>query len=616
MAKSKKSNSDTSKRKIIKKSSEKKTIEQTLNFPDKENTAMTTVEESMTEVAKGPKKSSKELVIAEIKKELTEAFVKQAVSIEESSKGFTLNEPVYLQIHVGNIYSIFGSGIILPAKYIKNRAFHDSQSFEQEYLLLTNGVFSIENDSTALLELNMLNNEFSDLKIFGGVAYLDKPISISRIKRICVANERVKKEIISTALVNDGGIIPDDLVVPSLPDKLFRVQFEKPDFKGDCEDYTNKITQHNKVLGTLAFLKNYAILLSEKSNTAVTYPEHYFYALQSLNDAQPLQVPSNERAVTFYSQLFRLQNGIDNASLKWIFDRVNTAKNFNDEDIRDFGSVFLNTITSKEAFNPVKELLNNLRLSLERKKTIKDILQLPGADKFTLYLFAFLRVYGNTSTEEKSISRIDVPEYVSQSYGEFVFATLGYFYGYSTLRNFEDKLAVRDSVFLDVLNISKRLSIKFELTTMLDYIVIESVYSNVFIRTGRNVKTDFLESDSIKQEWVKKQIKVPDNYTYRVEEIFGKQIYQINRKLISSELEALMDKLPLEIPIISDLGVFCYRNKIPYHFINMGDLFRGNRLQHFIYFKKEDLKDAVVSKKISAQDLKHRIESSISAKEI
>lgn len=615
MAKAKKTNSDVPKKKSGNKKKSTTPIEPTFDFQEKDNTTMTLAEEELPTIVQNRPTSKSEAIDEKII-DTTNVGNLSYSSQQSSGRQFNVDEPVYLQIHVGNIYSIFGNALILPSKYVKNRAFHDPQTLEEDYLLLTNSFISAEDENTALLELNLLNDESKELIISDGVAFMEKPISISRIKRIHVKSEKVKKEVISTALVNDGGIIPEALIVAHFPINNVRVLLGKPERSKELVDYSDKIARYNRILGALTYLRNYSLLVSEKAGIASTLPEHFFFALQSLNAAHPLQLVRSEKTVIFYSQLFGLQAGIENMPIKWLFDRVNINKNFNDEDIKDFGSVFLNSMSSKESFNSAKEILNSLRLSLERKRVLKDILQLPGTDKFALYLFAFLRIYGNASTEEKSIARLDIPDYVSLMYGEFVFGILGYFYGYATLRNFDEKLNIRDSVFQEILTTTKRLAIKFELTTMLDYIVLESVYSNVFIKPSPYIKSDFLESDSIKQEWVKRQAKLPGNYDYKVDDIFGKQVYRISRKPVLNELDVLLDKLPLEIPVISDLGVFCFFNKLPYHFINLGDLFRENRLRYFMYFKKEDIKEAAIKRKLSVVELQNRIEASFVAKQL
>lgn len=614
MAKAKKIKNDAPKKKSVNKKKTSITVEPTFDFSDNIKTSMNLAKEELTSVD-----NYKQIIETEIIKESNAG----ELQIDKTSdpthqinlRQFNVEEPVYLQVHIGNIYSIFGCALILPSKYLKNRAFHDPQSLEEDYSVFSNGVIYAADDNTALLELNLIKEDYEELIISGGVAFMEKPISISRIKRIYVKNEKVKKEIIFTALVNDGGIIPEALINAQFPSNCFRALFEKPERRTEHVDYSEKVTRYNRILGTLAYLKNYSLLVSDKASTASTFPDHYFFALQSLNAAYPLQLVTNEKTVIFYSQLFGLQNGIENLPIKWLFERININKNFNDEDIKDFGSVFLNSMSSKESFNSAKEILNSLRHSLERKRALKEILQLSGTDKFSLYLFAFLRIYGNTSTEEKSIARLDIPEHVSLNYGEFVFAVLGYFYGYSTLRNFDERLNVRDRIFLEIFNM-RRLAIKFELTTILDYIVLESVYSNIFIKPDKNINSDFLEADSIKQEWTQRQIKLPSNYKCKVDEIFGKQVYRITKKQILNELDELLEKLPSEIPVISDLGIFCFFNQLPYHFISIGDLLHENKLRYFIHFKKEDIREAVTKRKVSIEELQKRIEVSLFSKQL
>lgn len=606
MAKEKKINGDSPSKKTSKKASVKKASELTLDWQEEDNSSTKIVE---------PLLKIKEVDTLEKGNHPIEGVFDDK---KENHSFFSVDNAIFLQIHVGNIYAIFGSGLIVPSKYIRSRAFSDPQSLDHDSLILSNGILMDEDESIALLEINLLARENNFLSIFDNIAFLDKPIPISRIKKIYVSSERIKKEIVTTSLTSDGGIIPEDLIISSLPSGAPRIKLKKTDAFVGTSDYTSKINQFNKILGTLAFLKNYSVLLCNKTNSISTYPEHYFYAIQALNNSSLFKVVTNEKATLFYRQLFMLQNGIDSISLKWIFERINNNENFNNEDVKDFGSIFLNNPNSREFFNEARDIFNSLTKSLERKNTIKKILQLPTSEKFSLYLFAFLRTYGNANTEEKSISRIDMPEFLSPLYGEFVFSILGYFYGYNILRNYDDKQNIIDKTFKDVTPLSQRLSIKFDLTTMFEYIIIESVYSNVFFEVQEKIDSSFLESASIKKEWPLKQtLNLPANYAFKIDEIFGKQVYHVSKKILPDISMEKINKLPLQIPIISDLGVYCFRNKITRHYSNIGDLFlKEGRMSFFIFFKKEDILEAINGKKINQQEVLMRIDMDIAAKEL
>ena len=596
-----------------KKKSSKETNELKLDLPPNEvPMEITNIEE-------------KETVSVEIKKDLRmlsssddykENVIQELSVLATTIKGtnFSFTKTVFFQVHIGNIYNIFGAGIITPAKYIANRAFSDPQTISPSSLVFSNGFLSEKADSIALLEINIKKEEVHEYLVQDEVAFISKPLPISRIKKIHVSNDKIKKDIVTTTLLNDGGIIPEKLISPYFPTNINVVKHSKPRTEQESVDYSLKIKKYNSVLGSLAFLKNYSILLANKSESIAALPDHFFFAAQALNNSTPLQIVKNDKIVSFYSQLYTSKNGIESPLLKWLFDRINENRNFNDDDVNEFSNFLFQNSQVKEPdfLRDAKEILQGLKRSLDRKNAIKKIAQMRDADKFYLYLFALLRTYGNANSEDKSISRADMPMFVANTYGEYVFALLGYFYGYNTLRNYDDKITINDSVFLNNIDVPKRFPIKFELNTLFDYAIIESVYSNVFISNSNVVDTSFIASESIKKEWIRKPNNLPNDYLFKGDEVFGKFIYHYKKKSPPNESLEILNKLPLEIPVISDLGVFCFRNGLPRHYINLGDLLLNKtRLQFVIYFKKEEIAEAVKSNKINVKELLQRIENSI-----
>lgn len=532
-------------------------------------------------------------------------------------KGFTFTMPVYLQVHIGNIYQIFGSAIISPAVSVNNRAFNDVQTTINTGFILSNGFIGQKDESTTLLCVNFRQEEQNDFKIQGAVAFYYKPLPISRVKSIYVSDERLKKQMIETALANDGGIIPEELIIGRFPEDLKVSSYESQLNYATNTNYDKELIRFDKILGSFAYLKNYAFLLINKTSLLTPLPDHYFFAAQALNDAPPLQIRKNERAVSFYKQLFKATNEIDNPLLNWLFKRINDNTNFSDQDVLTFGNVLVKTAKTNEFIEASKDILNALTKSLERKNTLSRIPELTDPDRFSLYLFAILRIYANLNTENKSIARADLPEIITLSYGEYVFAMLGYFFGYKALRNFDEKLKIGDAVLAKYVDITKRIPIKFEMNSLLDYVIIESAYKTAFYPNGGKIETDYIESNSIKKEYVRRPNTLPDDYTFNSNEVFGKYVYQLKRKTIYEELDKYNNELPEEIAALSDLGVFCYRNGLPVYFSNLSALINGKKpVSKFLFFKRDDILDAIKARKINASELKQRIETSKQFKEL
>ncbi|SFE67525.1 hypothetical protein SAMN05518672_10937 [Chitinophaga sp. CF118] len=598
---------DRNKMNIKKKKSEKDITELAFDTEKANITENQDIDSKTTDIKEG--------VITEPEKDKDITSENSNIS-ETAFSSFTFEKPVYLQIHVGNIYSIFGSGIVAPAEYISNRAFVDVQTIIPNGFILSNSYIENLGNSVLLLDINFAREEYSDLTIENDHAYYFRPIPISRIKCMYASDTKVKNDIILTALSNDGGIIPDSLVVEHFPAGLQAVQFHN--FSGEQSkiDYSSQLLKYDKVLGTFAFLKNYSLLLSNRTNALSPIPDHYLYAIQALNDAMPLKTVKNDRIVSFYEQLFNVNNSIENPLLNWLFQRVALSKNFSDEDIQEFQELLINFSKNQEFTKASINILQSLSKSLERKNVLSKILSQNDADKFSLYLFALLRSYANINSENKSISRLDMPGFIALIYGEYVFALLGYFFGYKTLRNHEDRISISDPVFARYIDSPKRVPMKFEMTTMLDYVVIESIFRNCFSSFSSVIDTSFIEAHSIKKEWIKKPEQLPNGYTFKAEEIFGKYLYLLKKESVLDQYNDIFSKLPSNIPVVSEVGIFCFRNGINRHYGNFGEIILNPKMIiYFIQFKKEDVIEAAQSNKLNIKELIQRIELSNQHKE-
>jgi hypothetical protein len=541
----------------------------------------------------------------------------EVINTKEKLKSFDFGKNIYLQLHKANIYSIFSSAIIAPAKYIKNRAFSDTQSLDENLLILSNGNISDIDETQVLLEINFKASEEKIISPVNAVAFTLRPLPISRIKKIYVASESVKKDIVSTSLTADGGIIPEQLIQSSFPNELSQADFTKLTTEY-VKDISTDIQRFDKILGAFAYLKNYSWLLVNKTDQLNIVPQHFFYMANAVSNYSDFQKHKNERATLFYRKLFGIQNEIEKPFLKWIFTRLNTDKNFTDNDTKDFGSKFLTTIQNKDFQSNAKKLLNDLTDSLKRKKAIQEIWQQQDSDKSFLYLFSFLRNYGNANTEDKSTSRKDIPEIITTDpfIGEYVFACLGYFYGYKLLRNFEERINISDKYISDFAELARPLPLKFELTTLFDYAVIESVYQLVFNSINDTDNFQIIESPSIKRELVRRANNLPSDYTFTSDEVLGKYNYMIKRKSAIDDAIEHLSKISEPIPVVSELGVYLLRNSVSKNWISFPELMtHTDKWKYIVSFKREQIIDAMRIGKINPKELIQRIDISKQTKE-
>ena len=499
------------------------------------------------------------------------------------STAFDASAPLYMQINANNIFRYFASALISP-RYSDSSNFADIQSINPNVITLANGFIGNVQERTVLIELELNASETGQLTIDNGVAFFEKPLPISRVKRILVSHKEITAEIISTAAVGDGGIIPEKLFSVFLPKHLL---FPAPGVNVNEKNTPDQNLLFDKILGALAYLKNYSILLAHKNSTVKTLTDHFLTAVKMLNQNYSWKV-ENERVGNFYRILFGM-NSVDQPPLQWLVKRMLKAENFTDNDVFAFADLM--ATSQEDFFNEARDLFNSLIKSLERKTAIREIPQLKNNEKFYLYLFAVLRQYGNINTEDKSISRADLPELVFSGYGEYTFACLGFFYGYTELRNYEERLKLKDPIFDQVFVREKRLPLKFTLDTALELSLIESVYQYVF-----NEQTDISISDyrgypQMNVELIRRPQNIEGRYTFDGSVSYGRAIVRLTRKNSYDRLEQLLQHIHT-IPAISVIGARCYRSKLPVQSLPLTEIGKVE-WKSLLFFKKEDLLQAV-----------------------
>ncbi len=507
-----------------------------------------------------------------------ETAVKPEIITKEVN--FDINKPVFIEIHNGNIFHYFSSGLIAPAKYLSQRAFPDLQTINENFLVLVNGHSHAAHGDHILLEIDLSEMNAKAILIHDNFALLETPVSISRIKSIFVQDQLIMDSIINNALVFNGGFIPEKLVKVKRAEntqyydvKNFKV--EKP------SDYRLKIDKFDRILGLLAFVRNYDILISTKSKVYRTLPNHFFYAMQVLDGDFGTEIVPKNTVSEFYSYLFNDNCPPEKELLKWIFSRVNVNDNFTDVDTLEFGKLL--TAVNEDADSLRKEFLTHLSKNLERKKALKFIDESKSKSKLQLYIFAFLRNYGNLNNID--ISRKDIESVYSNSFGEYAFAVLGYFYGYANLRNTDERISLPD-MLLDFI-VSKP-PVKFPLTTRFDYMVLELVYQFVFKGGESKDKSSIRVPEDLVDEKVGMKWGVA-NFQIAESAIYGK-LYQtiLFRDPFDSILEEVL-RLPDEIPLGSDLGLFCQRARIGIRPLVISNLAQVGTIYEKIRFSREDL---------------------------
>ncbi len=515
----------------------------------------------------------------EVKNELTlvslfdtkeELEINAAVEITEekvaeyTSPKLSFDKPIYLQVNRQNLFLYFITGLISPTRYEKNRPQPDIQSTFKDSLQLSNGLLDELKNNDALVELSISQVERNELIIISSIALLSKPIPVSRIKKIYVKSEKDKEDVLATAKTSDAGVIPDSLIEGSFPNAVeLIVQDEQLKSENTLTDFTQKVNQFDRVLGAYAFVKNLSLLFTNKSNTYSNFPDHYLGFVKLLFCDQSILADTNDKQFNFYKQLLGIKIQEENSVLKWLFERANDETNFTTCDIKEFGIVLLKNHPNAYFRDEGKDALNLLNDGIKRKTAPKFIMEIKHNDKIYLYIFSFLYLYGNKTAEDRTNSRIGLPNEAVTNYAEFIFALLGYFYGYSLLRNRDEKQNYSDNFIDKFAKNFDRPIIKFELTTLFDFYLIESVYQFVFNGRKSTQKFDYIKPELIKEKSLSPST-IPKEYEFSNFELFDKQFYKLKKKSPLEELIKKLISLPEAIPVVSEVGLYCLRNGIDF----------------------------------------------------
>jgi len=499
-------------------------------------------------------------------------------NVEMDKINFDLSKPVYVEIHKGNIFHYYTSGLLMPSSYVKNRAFTDIQTVNGNFLVLSNSSSHSSSDHI-LLEIDVLQIENQDITVFDNFALLAVPLPVTRIKKIIVQSNDLKSAILNDSLLFNGGFIPEDIII--VREVVIRQQFNfKSLEKKGSEDYQSKIDKYDRILGLLAFLRNYDLLTVDKSKVFRSLSQHFFYAMQVLDEGFGVEIVQKNTISEFYSYLFNENCPPDKSLLKWLFARVQIEENFTDADTLDFGKILK---ASGEDSPAVKRVLSLLVSNVERKKALKEVEESKQKSALPLYVFAFLRNYGNLNGIE--VARRDIASVYSRSFGEYAFAVLGYFYGYKNLRNSEERLS---SSNLALSMVKGKQPIKFQLSTRFDYVVIELVYRFVFESlVGITAETIRIRED-IEDEKVGK--KIPgENFPVFEKLLYGKLYSSISFVDPFEKFIEQISFLPQEIPFSSTFGTFCHKAKIKILPVSITELGDAAYFLDRVFFAKKDL---------------------------
>ncbi|MVN23462.1 hypothetical protein [Mucilaginibacter arboris] len=516
----------------------------------------------------------------------------------------------FFEVNIGNVLQYFSAGIVYPSKYSVQNAFSDVQSINNEFLALSTGLSSNFNGESVLIKIDTTNINAKDIQDFEGYKLVKSALPISRIIKVFVTSDAAKQQLLEESQLRDGGIIPNDLISVGIPNDLPSITVNRSTITGN--DLSFSLSRFDKILGLVAGIKNYNILTLGKTDIYKTLSDHFFYAIQAIDPAFGKNIVSSTQHSEFYKWLIAKEAPTDRLLLSWIINRIYLDSNFTDKDTKAFKQLCLSSKGFNNEENQLDQIFINLQKTLERKSVFKNILELESSQKFPLFLFSYLRIYGTKTNPE--LPRLDLSKSPPVKYGEYSFAILNMFFGYKLLRNTEDRLNNIPEEYFKLNSRINKPAIKFELSTRFDYLVIDKVFNYVF---SENIgELNLAQIDHLKEER-NEVVKFDDNFSYVNNIIYGKAYHQLSKLNPLDALIPLLMRLPTNIPLFSEIGYCCYRLRLktsPSHFSEI--LNNETPFIDSIKYPRSLFIEAIKEGKMELEEIKFRLNMAVKYKEL
>jgi len=525
----------------------------------------------------------------------------------KKSVDFILNNTIYIEVHKGNLLQYISAGVIFPSEYSNQSAFTDPQTFEPSSLLLSNGQFSNGSIEYLLIEIasnaldESLIKKVSNYALYGGV------IPISRIINIYAATAEIKKKIIDDALLRDSGLFPENLISVGFPDNLSKVDYVHIN-NNNRIDFTEKLRQYDKILGLISGSLNFSLLSFNKTQSFKSISDQTQYSLLAINNDLIIENDSQSDIVNYYKYLISKSCPDDLLLIKWIFNRVYNDNNFTETDTNEFERLCYESKAFTGEEKQIAIIFNSLKKSLERKKVFPEILKLQSKNAMALYVFSYLRNYGTRQNPE--LARIDITKTSPSKYTEFAFSILNFFFGYKQLRNFEDRITIDDKKVADSRVINSKSNLKFEMNSLLDYKIIDSVFNQVFYTVIQIKANDYSKYNTLNKK-IEVSNKSIEGYRYNTAIYHGKIYESIIKISPIDELLPILNKLPNDIFLLSEFGLCCYRMGLKMNPFSFSEIFiNPTSLKKMFTFSKNTMIDAIKDSKMDIDEIKQRIKFS------
>lgn len=337
----------------------------------------------------------------------------------------------FLPIKAENLGQYFSKAIICPTRNLDDRM-NDVQNKYSDFLLLSDKSISIDTD--CCLEIVFSPVESCE-KIGENIFLYDRPLPISRVKSIIFKNKEQKETTIGFIELSTA-FIPNELIRIEKIEEVHNLNLPE-EFNKDS-DWSDQIKRFNNRLGGLALLKTV-------TREGMNYSKNYFQTLATYNKIiEEELINSNQSTTNIYQGLF--QKG----------ERHN---------------VFLNSLSKKIGENEIKEMAK-----IEKQSISKD--KLTGRINYNnlvgdTYILSILGNYGvGSEAKDNKIDSLILNNFsteIKQEKAEEIALCYGINRGYAV---FPKQYSIGE----------KKVNVKYELKSQLDYYTIESVYQYSFYK--------------------------------------------------------------------------------------------------------------------------------------
>lgn len=429
-----------------------------------------------------------------------------------------------LQINRIKLQDYVQCGLVAPDRYLGSEVEMDIQSKNRDFLVVSGGYIGELDNTQMLLELEFTEEEKTRFYRVGELFFFDFPIPITRIKKIYVENEKLKKHIVVNVENSERGFVPERLF-SVFRDKRGGVVFVRKKYEPlqssiTAFDYEEKITKFDKKLGMFAFMKNTNIYYANETGCISNFSDHYFSLLSRYT-----QIPYDSK---HFEDFETVKNSKEFLGLLLSNEQINeefvekTAEKIEEPELKQ---IFLEILKP----NGTKRVLPKL---LERKNII-------------LYLVALVYYFRQKDSNKKDNFKLEISDLIPFEVAEISLAVLGIYLGYNRLRSSE-KVEIKDKTFKKIFG--EKFDIKFRLDSKLDYVTIEALYNNCFY--GVTKSNADLPNIDFKDKTFNKQKDKEFKKCYTVlseQEIYRTQYIKICKKSNMEIAAEFLDKYPPEI---------------------------------------------------------------------